>query len=60
MKEVILVIALTAMPLSAFAQGSYAPDVDLSYATNVYWGDTHVHTSLSSDAFLFGTGSCRM
>ena len=50
-----LVLALTAMPLSALAAESYSPHVAPSYTTNVYWGDTHVHTALSSDAFLFGT-----
>ena len=24
------------------------------YPTNVYWGDTHVHTTLSGDAYAFG------
>ena len=43
------------MPLSALAAESYSPHVAPSYTTNVYWGDTHVHTALSSDAFLFGT-----
>ena len=26
-----------------------------SYPVNLYWGDTHVHTYLSSDAFATGT-----
>ena len=55
MKETWLVLVLTAMTLSAFAQESYSPYVDHSHTTNVYWGDTHVHTALSSDAFIFGT-----
>ena len=55
MKETWLVLALSAMALSAFAQESYSPHVDRSRTTNVYWGDTHVHTALSSDAFIFGT-----
>ena len=50
-----LVFALTAMPLSAFAAESYSPHVGQTYPTNVYWGDTHVHTALSADAYLFGT-----
>ena len=28
----------------------YSPYVDREYATEVYWGDTHVHTSWSPDA----------
>ena len=46
------VLALTARPL---ADESYSPHVDQSHTTNVYWGDTHVHTALSSDAYIFGT-----
>ena len=38
-------------------QNSYSPAVDRSYPTNVYWGDTHVHTSLSSDANARGNRS---
>ncbi|MDE0421270.1 MAG: DUF3604 domain-containing protein [Gammaproteobacteria bacterium] len=50
-----LVLGLSAMALLAFAEESYSPHVDGSDTTNVYWGDTHVHTALSSDAFVFGT-----
>ena len=49
-----LVLALTVVPLSAFAAESYSPQVAQSYPTNVYWGDTHIHTALSADAYLFG------
>ena len=47
-----LVLAL-AMPVSVIAE-SYSPHVGKSYPTNVYWGDTHLHTALSSDAYIFG------
>ncbi len=50
-----LVLALSAMALGALGEESYSPHVDRSDTTNVYWGDTHVHTALSSDAFIFGT-----
>ena len=30
---------------------SYSPAVSHNYPTNVYWGDTHVHTNLSADAY---------
>ena len=36
------------------AADSYSPYVDQSYPTNVYFGDTHVHTNLSFDAYNFG------
>ncbi len=52
---VLSIVALTVLPLSASAGESYSPHVDQSYPTNVYWGDTHVHTDLSGDAFGTGT-----
>ena len=36
--------------LSAQQQDSYSPEADRSYPTNVFWGDTHVHSGLSADA----------
>lgn len=50
----LLVLALTAMPLGAFAAEPYSPHVGESYPDNVYWGDTHVHTALSVDGYIFG------
>ena len=32
----------------------YSPKVGKSYPLNIYWGDTHVHSNLSSDAYSFG------
>jgi hypothetical protein len=32
----------------------YSPFVDRSIPDNIFWGDTHVHTSLSVDAGFFG------
>jgi hypothetical protein len=32
----------------------YSPHVDRPFPTNVYWGDTHVHSTLSGDAYAFG------
>ena len=34
---------------------SYSPNVDRSYPMRVFWGDTHLHTSQSLDAVMFGT-----
>ncbi|MCP4878673.1 MAG: DUF3604 domain-containing protein, partial [Gammaproteobacteria bacterium] len=33
---------------------TYSPYAQRSFPSNVYWGDTHLHTSLSLDAGLFG------
>jgi len=32
----------------------YSPMANTTHATNVYWGDSHLHTGLSLDAGLFG------
>ena len=32
----------------------FSPPANTTYATNVYWGDSHLHTGLSLDAGLFG------
>jgi len=34
---------------------AYSPNVDVKYPTRVFWGDTHLHTSQSLDAVMFGT-----
>ena len=48
----VLVLALAAG--SASAGETYSPHIVHSYPTSVYWGDTHVHTALSGDAFAMG------
>lgn len=30
---------------------SYSPPARVNYPTRAYWGDTHVHTNLSNDAY---------
>jgi len=32
----------------------YSPYVKQNFPTRVFWGDTHLHTELSQDAFTFG------
>jgi hypothetical protein len=65
-----LALALTTLALPAWAQdpmpskealeGAFKPRVHYSpyagrdYPTQVYWGDTHLHTSMSMDAGAFG------
>ena len=34
-------------------RGSYSPYADRAYPTRVYWGDTHLHTNLSVDSYLY-------
>ena len=36
------------------APSTYSPYADRDYATQVYFGDTHLHTSFSADAGAFG------
>ena len=57
-RQTLLSLMLTA-PLAAFAAGGtnpapggsasppYSPYADVDYPTDVYFGDTHVHTALS-------------
>ena len=37
-----------------FDKAGYSPYAGRNFSTNVYFGDTHLHTSLSGDAFGFG------
>ena len=53
-------LGLTALPVAASSEGTsdaakaYSPYANSTQATNVYWGDSHLHTGLSLDAGLFG------
>ena len=40
--------------ICTYSENTYSPYVDSSHPMNVYWGDTHVHTNLSLDAYNFG------
>ncbi|UCH85900.1 MAG: DUF3604 domain-containing protein [Candidatus Latescibacterota bacterium] len=37
-----------------FLKRGYSPYADRGFPTHVYWGDTHLHTANSPDAFAFG------
>ncbi len=66
--KTILSLTLVSFTLPAFAQdvaidpedvqlgkAEYTPYLDHGYPDRVYFGDTHVHTSYSTDAGMFGT-----
>jgi len=51
----LLAFALCATPaLAGSKQRPYSPYADRGYPTEVFWGDTHLHTSSSMDAGAFG------
>ncbi len=40
---------------STFGRKEYSPYLNQAYPQRVFWGETHLHTSYSTDAGLFGT-----
>ena len=40
---------------STFGRKEYSPYLNQNFPQRVFWGETHVHTSYSTDAGLFGT-----
>ena len=46
--------ALAETPPEDIRGKQYSPAVGTSYPINVYWGDTHLHTNLSLDAYNYG------
>jgi len=46
----LLLASLLVAVTSASASENYSPYADVDHPTNVYWGDTHVHSSWSPDA----------
>lgn len=48
------IFLFTAFGSCANGQAPASNSVDRAFPDNVYWGDTHIHTNLSIDAFLTG------
>ena len=47
--------SLMLISITAIAKERYFPDAEQQFPANVYWGDTHLHTNLSVDAYLSNT-----
>ena len=64
-KSLLLIIKVIIGVLSLFSitvlgnekRAEYSPPVNQRYPSNVYWGDTHLHTNLSVDAHSMGNKS---
>ena len=54
-KQILFLISLCALSLSTHGAEPYSPHVEQSWPEYVYWGDTHLHSYLSADAFALGT-----
>lgn len=49
--------AVSAWASAGMAETPYSPGVGQDFPRNVYWGDTHLHTRNSADAFNLGNTS---
>lgn len=48
------ILAVIGTASTAMGQEAYSPGVDTDYPKSVYWGDTHLHTRNSADAYSLG------
>ena len=54
MRPFLILISASALVAGATAAERYSPPLKRDYPDQVYWGDTHLHTYLSGDAFSMG------
>ena len=50
--QLTLAIGISAAVSTAYTQENYSPYANRQFPERVYWGDTHLHTTLSSDGFI--------
>lgn len=50
----LLYIGCLLLSSTAGAEPQYSPGIDERYPTNLYWGDTHLHSRNSPDAYSIG------
>ena len=53
--EGLSVVTVVLAGSTGLAQPPYSPPVSIDHPTEVFWGDTHLHTQISGDAYIFGT-----
>ena len=50
--QFLVISVLLVVAGDSIAEKNYSPYADSEYPERVYWGDTHLHTSLSNDGFI--------